>query len=552
MTPEDKLLVELSDLVVRVMDNAVTAEEFSRLQSLLRSEPLARAYYFDLLVTLTGVEEIQEAAAPEAERVSALLDALAENEQTATAVILEKLEVKGEKNETAKARIQQRPAVSKLSLYALVFSSAALLMLLAYAFFVSGKQTGIEVAALMDSIEAKWSLPYAPQKGVRLMTEDEPIQLSKGFIKVRTDNGVEFILEAPAEFRFRNSDELSMNYGRVFVNAADAANGFTVQTRKSKIIDLGTQFGVYTDLQGDSELHVFEGKTVLIAALANQQERLLDVPAGRAYGFGIKKEEVRPIQLSEDMFAKAIDSQTGLVWRGQKQVSLADVVCGGNGFGTGDPYRVIDPSNGNAAVYVNRGQTVRLGSGTYHRIDALKYVDGVFVPDGSGGPVEISSKGTLFTDCPPTSGRFRKEITVLNKVYDSEGGTLAVHDTAYGYPYQPAISMHANMGITFDLDAIRNELRCVEIEYFESLCAIADQQHTRASADFWVLIDGQVRAHITGTMAGFSQRVYIPIAPTDHFLTLVTTDHQELGESDPIHSDRCFFGEPVLGLQTRP
>ena len=55
MNPEDNLLVELSDLVVRVMDNAVTAEEFSRLQSLLRSEPLARAYYVDLLVTLTGV-----------------------------------------------------------------------------------------------------------------------------------------------------------------------------------------------------------------------------------------------------------------------------------------------------------------------------------------------------------------------------------------------------------------------------------------------------------------------------------------------------------------
>ncbi|HPP57432.1 MAG TPA: hypothetical protein PK054_12735, partial [Anaerohalosphaeraceae bacterium] len=121
MTPEDKMLAELSELLIRLMDNSLTAEEFQRLQTLLREHPLARQYYFDLLTTVAGMEEIQEIASAEEEWVTALLGALAENERTATAVPVEKPSEKQEKSETQTK--PAGPAVSKLSLYALLLSS---------------------------------------------------------------------------------------------------------------------------------------------------------------------------------------------------------------------------------------------------------------------------------------------------------------------------------------------------------------------------------------------------------------------------------------------
>jgi len=550
MTPEDKMLAELSELLIRLMDNSLTAEEFQRLQTLLREHPLARQYYFDLLTTVAGMEEIQEIASAEEEWVTALLGALAENERTATAVPVEKPSEKQEKSETQTK--PAGPAVSKLSLYALLLSSAALLMLMAYALWVSGKPTGVEVATLTDCIDAKWSLPYSPQKGMRLMTDDEPIQMLKGFVKVQTDSGAQLILEAPAEFRFRSGDELAMSYGRIFVNVAGAPNGFTVQTQKSKIIDLGTQFGVYTDLRGDSELHVFEGKTVLIAGLANQQERLLDVPAGQACLFGQKKETIVPIPLSADTFAKWIDSEVGLIWRGQKEISLADVVGGGNGFGTGQADQGIRVET--AAFGKPECRTRRTGNG-YFPVSASVFVDGIFVPDG-GREQTVSSTGLIFGDCPKTSGfYFMDPVSTPSTVRsrkNPKGLPIRLGDTDYSQPAHPCLFLHSNLGITFDLQAFTSRLPGVEIAEFRSEIGISDTAERASSAVFWVLVDGQVRYRKDVQKRGPADIIRIPLEKTDRFLTLMTTDAGDLEpewEDNPNGYDWCVWGKPILILK---
>ena len=41
-----------------------------------------------------------------------------------------------------------------------------------------------------------------------------------------------------------------------------------------------------------------------------------------------------------------------------------------------------------------------LGDGKYHRVEAMPFVDGVFIPDGRIGPVQLDSAGHTFADFP--------------------------------------------------------------------------------------------------------------------------------------------------------
>ena len=553
MSTDDKLLVEISDLLIRAMDNAVTADEFARLQHLLKSNPSAREYYFDLISTLAVIEEIQELPVDEEkENAMDLLTALAENEKTASAVELVKPKAEAAHAMSAETVHTLRRRVSKFSMYSLILSSAALFFLLAYAFFVSSRNAGIEVATLSDSIDAKWSCPNPLLKGTRLATGMEPIQVTKGIIKFRTDNGAQLLLEGPAEFQFINSDELSINYGRIFVNVEGASNGFIVQTQKSKIIDLGTQFGVYTDIRGESELHVFEGKTVLIADLRNKTEQIMDVSAGQARAFSGSAETIQRIGLSEDTFAKSIDSQANLVWRGQKEINLADVVGGGSGFGTGLIHTGISPVGG----YTENPECVtRRQRNTYLPVASNVFVDGVFVPSGYTEQV-ISSDGCLFKDCPVTSGHFYSDIINTPKgiglAKESEKFPLVLGDINYSTEADPCISLHANLGITFDLSAFRSRLPGAEIDEFRSSIGISDSSPQASTASFWVLIDGQIRYRKDVRVQGQADTIQIKIGEIDRYLTLVTTDGSILDPDKGLNSigyDWCLFGRPVLVLK---
>ena len=65
--------------------------------------------------------------------------------------------------------------------------------------------------------------------------------------------------------------------------------------------------------------------------------------------------------------------------RGQQEFDLADVVGGGNGFGTGQTLQGIDPATGeihSALVQSDR----EAGHSRYAAVTARPLIDGVFVP----------------------------------------------------------------------------------------------------------------------------------------------------------------------------
>ncbi len=550
-------------VIQKSLEDSLTPEEIVYLRESLWADAEARQYYINYMMVhrslfLLSTELLPDKNDQNIDTINAILQDLSEYEKNAPAAEIScKEPVKELIQNIKKERVRYN--VSRGSLYTIITSIAAILLIVLFVRFAPPKG-GYRVATLADSIHAKWvNSDISIQNGFRFVTGKNML-LNEGLVELLFDSGVKVTFEAPAEFQLLTDDQINLRYGRLYAIVPQGAVGFTVNTQTSRVIDLGTEFGVEADVRGDVSLHVLKGQTTLIAGKRSNKVSI-SVSQGDAKKVSASTSNISDIPCNTELFAREIDSKCNFIWRGQATIDLADITSGGNGFGTGNPQAVIDPITGEIQLYIERGFGTRYATSSYSMTESLPYVDGVFIPDGGNGPIVISSTGTIFENCPDTSGAVRKDIAVLNRIYEKDGGELKLNDIAFGYPYRPAITIQANLGITFDLNAIRKDLEGFDLTYFETLCAVASDTNAiyetvdkdkrpTGKADFWILVDGQVKKTIQGVRMGFSETVRIPIYSNDRFLTILTTDHMESGELDPIGWDRCFLGEPVLGFES--
>lgn len=87
------------------------------------------------------------------------------------------------------------------------------------------------------------------------------LELQAGLIRVRLDSGAIVGVEAPAIVEFLSAMHLRVLAGRITVDA-DAAHGFTVETARTRVVDLGTRFGVDADADR-TDVVVFDGAVEL-------------------------------------------------------------------------------------------------------------------------------------------------------------------------------------------------------------------------------------------------------------------------------------------------
>jgi hypothetical protein len=137
---------------------------------------------------------------------------------------------------------------------------------------------------------------------------------------------------------------------------------------------------------------------------------------------------------------------------------------------------------------------------------------------------------------PTNSGRFFD-------IPSQQTYTARLHGVSFGTPTHPALNLHPNAGITFDLDQLRRNNPDIPIERFTALCGIPKDlpQLQFSSADVWVLLDGDARLHLR-CQKGQSvvENIDVPIPAQTRFLTLVTTC---AGRAD---YSWIFFGDPCL------
>jgi hypothetical protein len=559
----EDLYKELRLLVSQTLDGSLSREGIQRLETILESGEQVRAYYREYLsiycdlIALAGTQQSNLCSMSDSQDES-FWKMLADYEKSAPA-----LEVPGmfEQRPLIEKVIyppREKKTLSKFTVVSAVLSIAAIILLIAFVHYTPFKLE-YEVATLNDMINAKWGdSGVSLGAGSRLRASYDLLMLREGLAEMVFDNDARIVVEGPAEFQILSDNQINLKYGSVYAVVPGRAYGFTVITQNSRVIDLGTEFGVRSNLAGDMEVHVVKGKINLLSGI-HERRNNITVKEGTAKRLNASTEELSDTIYRKDIFARCIDSETGTVWRGQETIDLADIVGGGNGFGTGRQGACIDTTTGQwkpESYLPADSDVVRPGAKMYnnyllHPVKTSPFIDGVFIPDNDQGPVAVSTHGHSFDAFPVTSGLgwggiLYIESTLLKRV-------IKLNNERYGIPGKPALFMHGNAGITFDLEAVRKSIPG-SLKEFSAAYGISDEYLDggtgfQAYADFWVLVDGQVRFCKKGVKVHQGGSISVVLSKQDRFLTLVTTDG---GQGSPEYDNRtsftdwCIFGRPVL------
>jgi len=548
---------QLCEWILRKLEGTLPPEENEALIQQLKSSPDAVHLYNDIILLYSNlatpgrISLSPKTSPPSSKQLDALLFSMAEAEKDAPSLKIEFIPKTPEIIPAQNIAIEK--AVSKInttSLVTAIVSLAAMALMIVYV--ILNPRISTEVATLADSIDAQWSSDSPVKDGGRLVTST-PLHLLSGTAKIITDKNVELLLEGPMEFSFDSVSEFQMKYGRLTAKVSSQGVGFSVNTPNTKIIDLGTEFGVFSDFNESTELHVFTGRTNLVTLQNNTIVSSQMVTEGLARRVN-PLSEIQTIALKTDSFIRQIDSSHQLILR-SKQLNLADMVGGGNGSNTGQLNAGI---NYRGDIDILDTVSSAQGPGHYIPVDSSLFVDGIFIPNGS---TQVSSLGLQY-DFEPTNGRYWMGILngAWHKVTISAQiprHNLRLNGVEYGLDGRPAMYLAANQGITFDLEAIRTYYK-TDVTEFTALCGISetynDYQHLMdkkafsdsPKADFYVLVDGQPfyeRRDVTPTDHADSIRLSIPAGA--RFLTLAATQ----GSDNTNNGDWTLFAEPVLYLK---
>ena len=554
---DPKLKHEIDDLLYLTLENEASPEQVKRLNTLLESNPEIQQYagdYYFVTASLRKTNAIPSASLDtehEINEQSNLLLELAREEKTAPV-----LEIPRAPKETKLVNVRKNqigktaPKINKVSLIVAISSLAAMLILIAYVRTVPSRES---VAVLVDSIGAEWqSASGEIEPGHLFYNTDVPMLVKSGIIEIEFNYGARVVIEGPCEFVCKADNLICLDYGRLYARVPQKATGFTVGTKNARIVDLGTEFGVQENIDETTELHVLKGRTTLLAG-QEKDKTAFEVVQGQARRVSAKGESVKEISLKEDAFVQQINSRTGLIRKGQKVVYLADILGGGNGFGSGRRNVGLDPA---AGEIINISELNRKIDNTYRAVKQSSFIDGIFVPNGQTTQV-VSSLGHTFSECPVTRGNYYTEIASSVRHIDS--AEIFLGGVNYSQGDSSSIFIHANLGITYDLDAIRSQLAGVGITRFQSIIGVCDSAPRPCNADFWVLVDGQLRYQRENVQRkGILDTVDIELSENDRFLTLIATDGGDPDvrvrgpgkvRAESIDSDWCLFAEPVLILE---
>jgi hypothetical protein len=376
--------------------------------------------------------------------------------------------------------------------------------------------------------------------------------LASGLLEITYDTGAKVILQGPVSYEVESKNSGFMSIGKLTGKVeTEIAKGFAIRTPTATIIDLGTEFGVEVAKDGCTTSHVFRGKIkvspIVVGGKVAASARVLNANESVEVGNdGTIK--VRPVASSHD----ATRFVRGIPVVRKRFLDLVDVVAGGNGF-SGRRNAGIDPSNGQLCTETPK-ISERQGDNKYHRVQGMPFVDGVFIPDGRSGPVQVNSAGHTIADFSSSSNMTSHLVWAggivpipKDNLHMSKFPTV-LDGIDYASSGHGLLAMHANKGITFDLDAIRRANPGCTVRRFLAVAGnVEDASENKGLpvfADYWVIIDGRVHVctreinHYNGGLP-----VNVGIKDKDRFLTLVATDSR-----NGVEFDWILFGDPRLEL----
>lgn len=138
------------------------------------------------------------------------------------------------------------------------FATAAV-VLVAGGWWLSVRSEGPRVAVEVVSADGVRVLDrrFVPEAGRK--AEISRLQLTAGSLSLRLNSEVQLDFTGPADVEFLSSMRVRLNRGQLTAEVGERGKGFTVETARGTVVDLGTRFGVEVGLFGTMDVVVFEG-----------------------------------------------------------------------------------------------------------------------------------------------------------------------------------------------------------------------------------------------------------------------------------------------------
>jgi hypothetical protein len=168
------------------------------------------------------------------------------------------------------------------------------------------------VAKITATRNCLWQLPT---QGVGFGSElhaGQRLELAAGLVEITFEDGATVVLEGPATFDVRDQGRAQLREGRLAAMVPEEARGFEVGTSRLNVVDFGTEFGLMTESEGATEIHVFSGpvKAQLLDE-RGQQVRTLELDTAQAARIQPLTAMIAPIPARGEEFVRALAVTSG-------------------------------------------------------------------------------------------------------------------------------------------------------------------------------------------------------------------------------------------------
>ncbi|MEN1679621.1 MAG: hypothetical protein AAGJ46_08505 [Planctomycetota bacterium] len=414
-----------------------------------------------------------------------------------------------------------------------------------------------------------WGESAKTQEFLLRVRRGDRVEIDKGLVQIDYYSGAKLILHGPCVFVPTGESSGRLESGRLTGNVS--VGDFLLTTPTARVIDLGTEFGVSVNGIEETNVCVFDGEVKVESALCGEaRDEGLMLTEGMAARVA-RQGNVAPLSgFSVEGFKRSLPGRSSSEAPDDGVVSLVELMASAHD-GSTRLAGVIAPDTGDSDRHPwlrTDGPGYSLASG-YRRTDWHPYVDGVFIPTESGRQTIVDSAGGV-ADLPASTGRTwgpiwsRKKIggkAAVSSQHDYWGtDTLEVVARRLGDCRTGMIGIHSNVGVTFDLGALRDRLSGSPESFQTAVCNL-DNSRTRLpewsagyrlTADVRIFVDGELRksvidfARSSGDLA-----VEVALSASDRFLTVVCTDASDQDRDLPTGLDaydHVVLIDPVLRL----
>lgn len=165
-----------------------------------------------------------------------------------------------------------------LRIAALLVAGLGIGYVLAASLRPAASKGGRAIATLSETAQCQWAGGTLPtEQGASL--PHGRLRLTSGLATITFTSGAKVVMEGPVDMELISPMKCRLYSGLVVAHVPKQAINFEIETPKAKVFDLGTEFALSVNPQGDTQVRVING---LVEAQPNQSKQRHQVKCGEA------------------------------------------------------------------------------------------------------------------------------------------------------------------------------------------------------------------------------------------------------------------------------